>query len=106
MRVFVKEEMKMIEVHRDILDHLICDKCKKKIEHSVFYWDVVTGHHEWGNDSVDSIKERHICLYCITPFVTEFISQCKPTAHLEMSREQFCRGETFKTANDIYEETK
>lgn len=59
-----------------------CDVCGKIIEPPSIedqykwmekpytYYAVKTGHHDWGNDSIESIEERDICIDCIGKFVT------------------------------------
>lgn len=50
---------KVIPVGRDVYD-----KCK--------YYDVKTGHHDWGNDSCESIEHHDICPGCLVGFVTDY----------------------------------
>lgn len=67
-----------------------CDKCKKVIltrdltkipgwtpngvhAKEIGYYEVTTGHHDWGNDSIDSIKTHDICCDCINSFVSEYL---------------------------------
>ena len=38
-----------------------CDVCGNKIDDDMNYWDLQTGHNDWGNDSVDSIENFDIC---------------------------------------------
>lgn len=38
-----------------------CDICKSIIDDNGAYWRLTTGHHDWGNDSVDSIEYFDIC---------------------------------------------
>lgn len=37
-----------------------CDVCNGVIDDNA-YWELITGHHDWGNDSVDSTKQFDIC---------------------------------------------
>lgn len=62
-----------------------CDVCGKIIEPPSIedqykwmekpytYYAVKTGHHDWGNDSIESIEERDICIDCIGKFVTDYL---------------------------------
>ena len=52
---------KVIPVGRDVYD-----KCK--------YYDVKTGHHDWGNDSCESIEHHDICPGCLVGFVTDYFN--------------------------------
>lgn len=40
-------------------EKMYCDECGKEI--NGFYFNVVTGHNDWGNDSIDSIEDNHYC---------------------------------------------
>jgi hypothetical protein len=40
---------------------LICDICKKEIPIKHGYWHLVTQHHDWGNDSIDSLESFDVC---------------------------------------------
>ena len=46
-----------------------CDICNKVIPVSKGieskYFEVTTGHHEWGNDSCESIEHHDICPDCM-----------------------------------------
>ena len=45
-----------ISIKCDICDGLIADK-----DHENEYYQLMTGHNDWGNDSIDSIKHEDIC---------------------------------------------
>ena len=38
-----------------------CDICNGVIDNNEDYWELTTGHHDWGNDSVESIEHFDIC---------------------------------------------
>lgn len=38
-----------------------CDICDSVIDEYNGYWELTTGHHDWGNDSCDSIEHFDIC---------------------------------------------
>lgn len=40
------------------------DECK--------YYDVMTGHADWGNDSCESVEHRDICPDCLVRFVDDY----------------------------------
>lgn len=78
----------MIEQKVPYITELYCDKCKKLIRqyahdefkdirqiqyHNLVEWyEVTTGHHDWGNDSIDSITHSDICTNCIDDIFTSF----------------------------------
>lgn len=39
----------------------ICDKIIADADHENEYYQVMTGHHDWGNDSCDSVWSEDIC---------------------------------------------
>ena len=40
------------------------------------YLSVTTGHHDWGNDSIDSVETHDICsTECLSKFMQEFYSK-------------------------------
>lgn len=41
------------------------------------YYSVTTGHHDWGNDSCESIKHYDVCPDCINKFVAEYLDNKK-----------------------------
>ena len=38
-----------------------CDVCTGVIDDNGAYWELTTGHCDWGHDSVDSIEHFDIC---------------------------------------------
>ncbi len=78
----------IIEQKVPYITEVYCDKCGKlirQIVHDEFkdireikyskrieWYEVTTGHHDWGNDSIDSIENLVICTNCIDDIFTEF----------------------------------
>ena len=68
-----------------------CDKCFKAImvengmHDSNRYFEVMIGHHGWGNDSCDSIKHFDICPNCIGGFVVNYLDKAKGTAYIDVN---------------------
>ena len=79
-------EKRMVEQEVSISEICKCDVCKKKIYEKrlsepgfstygnrVEWFDITTGHCDWGNDSVDSIKEWHACSpECVNSFMKDY----------------------------------
>lgn len=70
------------------------------------YYSVTTGHHDWGNDSSDSIQHRHICPDCIVDFVKEYLGISEaltidkyPTKYIEIETEHLYFGTTIEAAD-------
>lgn len=75
------------------LTAVMCDKCDKKIlalngDHDDNrYFRVTTGHHDWGNDSCESIEHFDICPTCIDTFVTEYLANASGTDYIDIETE-------------------
>ena len=79
-----KYDVKKMLVEQEIKKTIgyVCDVCEKDIKiNEVSAWDnsniykgfeVKVGHHDWGNDSVESIEYRHICEECLTKDVENY----------------------------------
>lgn len=91
----MKWTKKTVEVTVCEEGELTCDNCHKKIDitntEGTFY-NVVSGHHDWGNDSSDSIEELDACCdECLTALVNKWLEKWKgyPTAYINISRKSF-----------------
>ena len=52
---------------------LICDICKKEIQHDAGYWEVTTHHNDWGNDSCESYEHFDVCsIECLKSKFNEY----------------------------------
>lgn len=79
-----KSEQAVYKVKR-LEEGIRCDICNKFIkadkrrssEDTNKYYEVTTGHEDWGNDSVDSIEHQDICPDCIDNFVIEYLKTTK-----------------------------
>lgn len=100
------EEIEIVRSRKYRVSGIKCDICGTVIkppdkEHQYDwdkpeykYYSVTTGHNDWGNDSSDSIKHRHICPHCITDFVKDYldisaasIRDTYPSAYIEIETE-------------------
>lgn len=61
-----------IKEHYEVMTHevtekvlvgktLYCDVCGKEIGKRKGYWELITGHNDWGHDSCDSIRRFDVC---------------------------------------------
>jgi hypothetical protein len=53
-------ETKKVVHEERVVVNTKCDICKKDIPGTALY-AVLTGHNDWGNDSVDSIRNDDVC---------------------------------------------
>lgn len=91
------------EVEDVVEEQYVCDGCGKVI-HSfdpkiklydtddklISWFRVFRGHHDWGNDSVDSFEHEDYCDECIGKAVEEFFERSKGnrcTEFFEISHE-------------------
>lgn len=53
-----------------------CDICKKEIDTNKGYWELTTGHHDWGNDSEESIEHFDVCSQmCLMSKFAEYLDE-------------------------------
>lgn len=67
-----------------ISQRCLCDVCKKEINNN--YWEVVTGHNDWGRDSVDSIENYEVCS---TECLDELFREYKERSNKRYNTEYF-----------------
>jgi hypothetical protein len=66
-----------------------CDVCEKQIERGSFFFRVLTGHRDWGNDSCESQKWFDICSQeCLQAMYKKFDTMSDATKYIEISRER------------------
>lgn len=81
-----KTETKAVYQEIVISEECRCDRCgrhlwrhtkdsykKPGVKPIVDYYHIVTGHNDWGNDSVESIKTYDVCVGCAKKIYEEYI---------------------------------
>ncbi len=64
-----------------------CDVCGKNIKGD--FWNVITSHNDWGNDSCDSVERFDVCSReCIDKKIDEYMQNCKHSYTQEFQLEQ------------------
>jgi len=89
---------------------IICDKCGKVIfdfvdgnSHNKIdacYFQLTTGHHDWGNDSPDSVKCDELCCEtCVINALADYFENSKgsSTAYFELRRARAVVTKDWKT---------
>lgn len=62
-----------------------CDVCDREINIHKGYWTLTTGHHDWGNDSCESIEHFDICSdACLRKKFDEYVSDSDLNNHNTM----------------------
>ena len=53
-----------------------CDVCNGVIDGNKAYWELTTGHHDWGNDSCESIEHFDVCSEsCLMKKFSEYVKE-------------------------------
>ena len=94
----LQTECKEVQTVRNVVvsKTLICDKCKKIIYKEfadsktsiinkvlIDWYSVTTGHHDWGNDSCDSVECSDICSGCISDIFSDYIGRAHGKSNTE-----------------------
>ena len=81
-KMLSKEVKEVVTAKVRMLEGILCDKCGKVIPADRYatpmnrYYEVTTGHNDWGNDSFESREYHDICPECIGKFVADYF--CDP----------------------------
>ena len=61
------------------------------------YYNVTTGHRDWGHDSCDSIEHYDICPRCINKFVADYLGNENSglSAYIEIETKHVCYDEVM-----------
>ena len=81
-----KKKRKLTGIRCDVCDNII--HAGKYCTDENEYYRVMTGHHDWGNDSCESIEHLDICPRCIDKFVTDYLkNEDYDSAYIDINRE-------------------
>lgn len=75
-----------------------CDVCETEIKEKVPYFDITTGHHDWGNDSHESREEYQVCSEeCLQQLVDSYKSRTERRINTEYIdiKHQYMKLEEF-----------
>lgn len=66
-----------------------CDICNKVIPvrgntDNRRYFEITTGHSDWGNDSIESMETVDVCPDCVTKYIEDYLRDCSNTAYLNL----------------------
>lgn len=88
------------EVEETISSIGICDICGKEFNYKPWlrgekiasYYHIATGHHDWGNDSCESVQSRDACSdECLSRFTQEWLKNedviNSNTAYIEIHKD-------------------
>lgn len=90
----------MKEVEETVSSVGICDICGKEFNYEPWhfgkkmasYYRITTGHHDWGNDSCESVDSKDACCdECLSRFTQEWLKDkdviCSNTAYIEINKD-------------------
>ncbi len=93
MQVLSTEVKEVVTAKVRALEGIKCDVCGRIIKPDRFrsqknkYYDVTTGHNDWGNDSCESRKHTDVCPECVNEFVTKYLDAADGTEYIEIDPE-------------------
>lgn len=88
--VLGKESKRVVYKTVRTLEGIRCDICGRVIPVEKYksdesrYFEVMTGHHDWGAESCESIEHRDICPTCIGGFLSGYLFDVKGTEYVEV----------------------
>lgn len=95
----VKTAYKLAGVKCDVCGHIIKPPTVpyEGMEDEYKYYNVTTGHRDWGHDSCDSIEHYDICPRCINKFVADYLGNENSglSAYIEIETKHVCYDEVM-----------
>lgn len=88
--ILSEEDKEVVYKIKKKIEEVRCDICERPIPLMTYcnkqckYFRVMTGHHDWGNDSCESIEYYDVCPGCLGKFVSEYFTDGSNTAYLEI----------------------
>lgn len=77
------KNVQMVKCETTVAVDYFCDICKKriytdvkgkltKLDNIVEYYNIVSGHNDWGNDSIESRESMIVCKECLTTALMQY----------------------------------
>lgn len=112
MEVLSKDTKEVVKAQVRELKAVRCDVCGKDLPTEVtaagshiktrpMYFAVTTGHHDWGNDSCDSIEHLDVCPSCISGFVSGYLSEADSTQYIDIETKHVWPRNVQVTEQDL-----
>lgn len=110
----MKKEYKneqMVKAKTVVATDYICDVCKKRIYTDIKdtpklsgklteYYNIVCGHNDWGNDSIESRESSIICKECLTTALMQYKNRAERnpynTCYIEVGHHYSYDGGEYK----------
>jgi hypothetical protein len=83
MKTYVDKKVSVIQ---SVLVSTICNICKNEIV-GKYYYEITAGHHDWGNDSIESIEYEDICSAdCLRKRLEAYLEAERGTQYINIER--------------------
>lgn len=96
-QILSKDPKKVVYKTVRALEGIRCDICGKVIplnktrKQESMYYEVMTGHYDWGNDSYESIMYKDVCPNCISSFMSEYVEKTAyHSAYMDVNKKYCC----------------
>lgn len=77
------KKIQMVKAETVVATDYFCDICKKRIytnvkgkctnlDNIIEYYNIVRGHNDWGNDSIESRESSIVCKECLTTALMQY----------------------------------
>ena len=90
-KVYYEKEERLVTKSFPVDAYLYCDICGKEIPNMTYHWNITTGHHDWFNDSCDSIQDFDVCsAECVQYKLKSYLEDSdgkRKTAYFDLSRD-------------------
>lgn len=86
------KNVQMVKCETIVAIDYFCDICKKriytdvkgrrtKLDAIVEYYNIVRGHNDWGNDSIESRESSIVCKECLTTALMQYKNAAEREPH-------------------------
>ena len=81
-------EEKLVSTFEKTLVKTVCNICGKGIGENDNYYEVTKGHHDWGNDSIESVSELDICSdECLQKEFKTYLESSYDTKYIDVTKQ-------------------
>lgn len=111
------KNVQMVKAETVVATDYICDICKKRIYTDrrgwftpsgqlIEYYNIVSGHNDWGNDSVESRESSIVCKECLTTALMQYKNGAERTpynsCYIEIEHKYSYDGGEYKEEENEY----
>ena len=87
-----------------------CDVCEKVIptnqwrDDKAKYYEITTGHHDWGSESIESRETVDVCPDCVIKYISDYLEHASFTGYLELTTEYSYPEKSSKVVDELPKE--